>query len=173
MPQATTTHHPNHAAGPVDVHQATDWKAAAWAGLIAGLVFVMAEMLMVWLFLGQSPWGPPRMIAAMVLGKDVLPPPADFSMMATMVAMLIHLPISVVYGLVIGWLVHRFDMGLAVLIGLVVGVLAIYGINFYLVAPAVFPWFVEARHWVSLVAHALFGVVAAADPHLTALPSAS
>ena len=54
---------------------ATDWKAGAWAGLAAGAVFMMLEMGMVWMFLGQSPWGPPHMIAAMALGEDVLPPP--------------------------------------------------------------------------------------------------
>lgn len=29
--------------------------------------------------MGQSPWGPPRMIAAMALGTGILPPPAHFS----------------------------------------------------------------------------------------------
>ena len=29
------------------------------------------------------------------------------------------------------------------------------------VAPAMFPWFTEARKWVSMLAHALFGAVAA------------
>ncbi|MBA3597936.1 MAG: hypothetical protein H0W40_11250 [Methylibium sp.] len=144
------------------MHEITDWKAAVSAGVIAGVVFMMAEMMMVWLFMGQSPWGPPRMMAAMVLGKEVLPPPADFSLTAMMTAMAIHLPLSAVYGAIIGWLVHRFDMLAAVLIGMVFGIVALYVVNFYLIAPAMFPWFVEARNWVSLVAHAMFGIVAAA-----------
>lgn len=37
-----------------------DWKAAIWAGIIAGAVFMMLEMIMVPLSLGGSPWGPPR-----------------------------------------------------------------------------------------------------------------
>lgn len=41
------------------LHGVTDWRAGAWAGLIAGLVFMMLEMAMVWMFLGQSPWGHP------------------------------------------------------------------------------------------------------------------
>ena len=140
----------------------THWKAAVWSGVIAGLVFMMVEMTLVWLAMGTSPWAPPRMIAAMVLGKGVLPPPADFSLTAVMVAMMIHLPLSAVYGLIIGWLVHRFNMLKAVLIGMVFGLVAIFGVNFYLVAPALFPWFVDARNWIGVVSHTMFGAVAAA-----------
>jgi uncharacterized membrane protein YagU involved in acid resistance len=136
----------------------TDWSAAVWSGIIAGIVFMMAEMLMVMVFMGQSPWGPPRMIAAMVMGQDVLPPPATFDMGIMMTAMMIHFPLSIVYGLIVGWIVHRIGGTSAVLIGGVFG-LAIYFINFYLVAPALFPWFTEARNWVSLVAHLLYGLV--------------
>jgi hypothetical protein len=136
-----------------------DWSAAIWAGVIAGLVFVMAEMLLVWLVMGQSPWGPPRMIAAMVLGEGVLQPPADFSTSAVMTAMMIHLPLSAVYGAVIAGLIGRRSMGAALLIGMIAG-LVIYGVNFYLVAPAVFPWFIEARNWIGALTHAMFGLVA-------------
>lgn len=139
----------------------TDWKAAAWAGLIAGLVFVAAEMLLVWVAMGMSPWAPPRMIAAMLLGKDVLPPPADFSLGIVAVAVAIHLPLSVIYGLIVGWMVHRLEMGTALLAGAVFGLVAVYLVNFYLIAPAFFPWFTEARNWVSIVAHIAFGMVAA------------
>lgn len=95
----------------------TDWKAAAWSGLIAGIVFVIAEMMLVWAVMGMSPWAPPRMMAAILLGKDVLPPPADFSMTATAAAMAVHLPLSILYGLILGWIVHRLEMGTALLAG--------------------------------------------------------
>ncbi len=136
----------------------TDWSASMWAGIIAGLVFVVAEMLMVMLFLGQSPWGPPRMIAAILLGRDVLPPPADFNALITLVAMAIHFVLSIALGLVLGWIVHRLNGSSALLIGIAFG-LAIYFINFYLTAPAAFPWFTQAQNWVTLFAHALFGLV--------------
>jgi hypothetical protein len=139
-------------------HDRTNWKAAVWAALIAGLVFMMAEMIMVLTFLGQSPWGPPRMIAAMLMGQEVLPPPATFDGGVMMTAMMIHFPLSIVYGLVIGWIVHRLTGKYVTLIGAVFG-LAIYFINFYLVAPILFPWFTEAQNMVSLLAHFLYGVV--------------
>jgi uncharacterized membrane protein YagU involved in acid resistance len=151
----------NHAIfAPQDsLHGATDWKAGAWAGVIAGVVFMMLEMAMVWMFLGQSPWGPPHMIAAMVLGKDVLPPPetwAPFDLTIMMVAMVVHFALSIVYGLIGAWLVHRFDAMGALMVGAAFG-LAIYIVNFYLVAPVAFPWFEMARNWVSVFAHVMFG----------------
>ena len=63
--------------------------------------------------------------------------------------------------MIIGWLVHRFDLVKAVLIGAVFGLVAIYGVNFYLMVPAMFPWFVDAPNWIGGVAHAIFGMVAA------------
>lgn len=137
----------------------TDWSAAAWSGIIAGIVFVMMEMIMVMLVMGQSPWGPPRMMAAMILGKDVLPPPASFDFGVMVTAMMIHVPLSVIYGLIVGAIVHRLNGTNALIIGAVFG-LAIYFINFYLIAPAAFPWFTQAQNWISLISHMVFGLIA-------------
>lgn len=140
----------------------TDWGAAVGAGVIAGIAFMILEMLMVWAFLGQSPWAPPRMIAAMALGREVLPPPASFDWGVFTAAMLIHFALSIIYGLISGWIVHRAGNGNAILICGFLG-LAIYFINFFLIAPAAFPWFVEAQSWVSFVAHLVFGLVLGAS----------
>lgn len=152
----------------------TDWGAAVWAGIIAGIVFLMMEMLLVMIFMGESPWAPPRMIAAMALGQDVLPPPADFDLVILMTAMGIHFPLTIVYGLIAGWAVHRLNGASALLIGGLLG-LAIYLINFYLIAPAAFPWFVQAQNWISVVSHLVYGLVlgsayAALRKHKPALP---
>ncbi len=136
-----------------------NWMAGACAGVTAGVVFLIVEMLLVWLAMGMSPWAPPRMMAAILLGPSILPPPADFSLLAMATALAVHLPLSALYGLVIGWLVRRCDMGMAVLVGLVSG-LVIYGVNFYVIAPVMFPWFVEARNWIGVLGHAIFGMVA-------------
>lgn len=141
-------------------HDRTDWGAAAWSGVIAGIVFMLLEMLMVMLFMGQSPWAPPRMIAAMALGHDALPPPASFDLGIMMTAMMIHFAISIVYGLGIGAILHRLRGSSALLVGAILG-LAIYLINFYLIAPAAFPWFTKAHNWVTVTTHLIFGLVLA------------
>lgn len=134
-----------------------DSKAAVWAGLIAGLVFMMAEMLMVAMFLGGSGWGPPRMIAAIVLGREVLPPPATFDAVVFTVAMLIHFVLSILLGFVFAFITGRRGVGTAALVGALFG-LVVYAINFHGLT-VVFPWFAEARNWVSILAHLLFGIV--------------
>ena len=145
-----------------DIRPGIRWGAAASAGVVAGLVFMMMEMLLVWLAMGQSPWGPPRMIAAMAMGREVLPPPATFSVGIMMVAMIIHIMLSVVYGLIIGAIVHRMGGGAALATGAGFGLVALYLLNFHVVAPMMFPWFTEVQNWVSLLSHVVFGVVAAA-----------
>ena len=149
----------NHviAARPDGIHSQTHWWAGAFAGIIAGIVFMMLEMALV-MMQGMSPWGPPRMMAAMVMGQGVLPPPESFSMGIMMVAMLVHMMLSIVLGLIGAWIVHRFNWGWALAIGAVFGI-AIYIVNFYIVAPAMFPWFVMARNATSAFSHMMFGAV--------------
>lgn len=138
-----------------------DWKKALWAGIIAGLVFVMMEMMLVAMVQGMSPWAPPAMMAAMVLGPGILQQPPAFSMKIMMIAMMVHLPLSMMYGLVLGWIVHRLERRAALMAGAAFGLIAAYLVNFYLIAPMVFPWFTEARNWISVVSHVMFGVVLA------------
>lgn len=136
-----------------------DWRSATWAGIMSGAVFMMLEMIMVPLFLGGSPWGPPRMIAAIVLGQGVLPPPATFDFGILMAAMMVHFVLSIVFAIALAWLVSRVGKGMALLVGAGFG-LVLYLVNFYGFT-AVFPWFAEARNWVSVFAHIVFGFVAA------------
>ncbi len=150
------------------VVQPVRWKAAVSAGLIGGVVFMMLEMIMVPLFGGGSPWGPPRMIAAIMMGKGVLPPPATFDIGVLMAAMAVHFPFSVVFALILAWVIARFDMGLAVLIGAGFG-LILYLVNFYGLT-AIFPWFAMARNWITIFTHIMFGVTAAAAYKQLATP---
>lgn len=139
--------------------KALDWKAAIWAGIVAGAVFMMLEMLLVQFFGPMSMWAPPRMIAAMVMGEGVLPPPDSFDAMAFMVAMLIHFLLSVILALIFGWIISRWKMSLtaAAIVGTVFG-LVVYLVNFYGLT-AVFPWFADARGWIAIFSHAMFGLV--------------
>ncbi len=131
-------------------------KAGALAGLIAGAVFMMMEMGLV-AMAGDSPWGPPRMIAAIVMGEGVLPPPATFDLMILMAAMAVHFMLSIVIGVVFALVARRFGLVMAVVAGAVVG-LGLYVVNFYGFT-AIFPWFAMARNMISIVSHIAFGVV--------------
>jgi hypothetical protein len=136
-----------------------DWKAATWSGIIAGMVFLILEMIMVPVFGGGSPWGPPRMMAAIVLGEGVLPPPATFDVGIIMAAMGLHFVLSIVYAVIFALAVSRLSLGPALVLGGVGGLL-LYLVNFYGFT-ALFPWFAMARNWISIFGHAVFGLVAA------------
>ncbi len=151
--------------------QSLNWKAAIIAGLVAGLVFMMLEMVLVGTIGGQSPWGPPRMIAAMVMGKDVLPPPATFNMGIMMVAMMIHFLTSIILAAVLGWAISHWRMNLmtSLIVGTIFG-LVVYFVDFYLMT-AVFPWFAMARGGIAIFAHAMFGLVLGGTYYAIAKPS--
>lgn len=140
--------------GPV-VH----WRATVLAGLISGTVFLMFEMPAVALFLGMSPWAPPRMMAAIVLGQGVLPPPETFDFGIVMTAMMLHFALAVAYTYIIALIVQNRSTGVAAGVGAIVG-LVLYLINFYGFT-SIFPWFAMARNSVSVAGHVLFGAVAA------------
>jgi uncharacterized membrane protein YagU involved in acid resistance len=137
-------------------------KAGALAGVIAGAVFMMMEMGLVALS-GGSPWAPPRMIAAIVMGEGVLPPPASFDLMILMVAMVVHFMLSIVIGVGFAFIAGRFGLLMAVGVGAVVG-LALYVVNFYGMT-AFFPWFAMARNTISIVSHIVFGLVLGLSYH--------
>lgn len=145
-----------------------DFKAAVWAAIVAGVVFMMLEMVLVATMGGGSLWGPPRMIGAMVLGKDVLPPPATFDAGVMMTAMIVHFVLSIVYGTFVGWAISRWRLGLgaSIALGLAFG-LILYLVNFYGFT-AIWPWFAMARNWISVFAHLMYGLVLAWTYHAMA-----
>ena len=134
-----------------------DYKAVLLAALIAGIVFMMLEMVLVATIGGGSPWGPPRMIAAMVMGKGVLPPPATFELITMLVAMMVHFTTSIVYAAILGWIIssRNLGLGMSLIVGTLFGLL-LYLVNFY-VFTSVWPWFAMARGMISVFAHAAYG----------------
>ncbi len=138
-----------------------DWSAAIWAGVIAGIVFMMMEMLLMPMFgFAPSMWAPPRMIAAIGLGKDVLPPPASFDLMVVMVAMVIHFMTSMLFAIVVAFVIRNLGMGAAIAVG-VVAALLLYGFVFYIMTAGPWPWFAMARNWVNILTHIVFGAIVA------------
>ncbi len=136
----------------------SSWRASFWAGIIAGAVFLVGEMALA-PAVGASPWAPARMIAAIVAGRGVLPPPATFHLGIVLLALVIHFILSVVYALLLSPLVAGVGRRAAAVVGTLYG-LVLYLVNFYGFT-ALFPWFAMARNWVSVVMHLVFGAAAA------------
>ena len=103
------------------------------------------------------------MIAAIVLGRDALQS-TDFSLEVVSVALVTHYVLGIGLGLVLAAIIvpFRFDssIGMVLLTGAVFGVL-IYLFNFYGMV-RFFSWFAEIRGWTTMIAHVIFGMVAAA-----------
>lgn len=135
-----------------------NWSAAARAGLVGGAAFLALDMVLVPLFSGGGS-EPLRLIAAIVLGEKVLSPSATMSASVVLVALLVHMVLSTLYGLTISLIVHRTGIATASLLGSIAG-LGLYVLNFY-VFTSVFPWFATERTWVTVLVHLVFGFVVA------------
>ncbi len=142
---------------------AIKWKAAIWAGIAAGVVSTLAQVLLWASFTDAFPsalFRDSRLAAAILMGRDVLPPPASFDLSIMLIAACVHFTLSVVYGVMLAIMISRAAMGITVLIGAGFGA-ALYVVNLYGFT-AIFPWFAEVRDWITLAAHVVFGVTAAA-----------
>lgn len=96
------------------------WSGAIWASVVAGLVFAALEMLLAWAVHGQSPWAPLHMIGAIGLGQSALTPDT-FDLKVVSVAVVIHMVLAIIYGVILAFLVNRLDTGWAVVAGSVYG----------------------------------------------------
>lgn len=142
----------------IRLRQVMDWRAAVFAGLIAGAIFLVSLLIIYPVATGGSPWILLRMIAAVVLGQGALTPINAPSGSVAVVAVLLHFVLSLLYTLIVAFVVHRWGVLLAVLVGGLIG-LAIYLINVFTFT-IFFDWFTLAREWPFLVVHILFGAVA-------------
>lgn len=154
----------------IEKTKTTFGRAAIIAGLAGGAVFLALEMILVPLFTEDNAWFPVRMIASLIMGKDVLLSallygittpgvPAIYNIGVLAIALVLHFTIAVVFSVAIGALCRGRNMGMALGIGAACG-LAIYLINFYGFT-GIFPWFEMGRNIVGIVAHLAFGVVTA------------
>ncbi len=139
------------------MRQVVDWRAAIWAGIIAGIVFLLVNMILTDAYLG-SPWVIVRLAASILMGTKVLPPPATFDAAIFSVALLVHLPLSIIFASLIAMVLHRWGMIVGILGGALFG-LAFYFINFYTFS-AIFPWFFPLRGWMMAFSHLAFGALA-------------
>jgi hypothetical protein len=127
-------------------------------GMVAGVVFALFEMLAAWA-MGDGFWMPLRMIGAIVLGEEALQ--ASYSLAgAAVTGALVHTALSGLFGAAFGLLLAAVP-GLGAGRGVLVAAASLYGlalwiVNFYVIAPVAFEWFQDADPVVQFVAHTLF-----------------
>ena len=141
-----------------NMHQVMDWRAAVWAGLIAGTAALLVLLVAYPLATGGTPWTPLRFVAGILLGSAVLPPPTTFNAGAAVTGVAIHLVLSVVYTIVLALIIHRWG----IIIGFVSGALfgaALFLINLFALTEF-FEWFYPLRSWSFLILHVFFGALA-------------
>jgi hypothetical protein len=131
-------------------------------GLAASVTSTLAQLLLWALFEPRGAldllWRDTRLAAAILLGPHVLPPSTSSAAAAFAAASLVHLLLSLGFALAIAWLLPRLKLPAWLgggLMGLLLYLGALHGATIFL------PWFEEARGWITVLAHAVFGMTAA------------
>ncbi len=132
-------------------------EGVGW-GLLAGLLFAIVEMIGA-AAMGASALSPWRAFASTVLGQRALeqtPPGTTF-----IVGVVAHFVLSAIYGLVYAFanrLVSdetRRSYGREAALGLLFGI-ALYVVNFQVIARLVYPWFRNAPQLWQFILHTVF-----------------
>ncbi|WP_306717141.1 sodium:proline symporter [Burkholderia dolosa] len=105
-----------------------------------------------------------RLTAAIVMGRRVLDSAGGFDPLIMGVATLVHALLSVAYAALLTTMTRGRSFAPALLAGAAFGVV-LYGVNLYAFT-SIFPWFVPVRGAVTLIAHLVFGITAAAVHHI-------
>lgn len=142
-----------------------------WAAFGAAVGSTVIELLL-WSIAGDDAirnlFRDARLTAAIVMGRSVLGPSAGFDPIVMGVATLVHAALSLVYAAVLAKVVRNMSLGAALLAGGAFG-LILYGVNLHAFT-AIFPWFIPVRGAITLLAHLVFGVTAAAVYHVVGRP---
>jgi hypothetical protein len=134
-------------------------QALLIATVVAATMSTLVQVLLWWLFTPDW-WAllmrDSRLAAALLLGPAVLPPPSTFDTAVMLVATGAHGGLSLLFTAVLARFVEGRPPATAMLLGTLFG-LALYGATMH-VATLLFPWFVQARGWITVAAHVAFGV---------------
>ena len=123
----------------------TGWwiKHGIIGGIIGAIGMMMAEMIIA-AILGMDAFQPPRMIAGMVLGQRAMEPSTPTTTAAP-IGMLVHMLLSIIFGLIFAWIVSAVPAlrsTAAVIVAASFYGLLLWLINFYVIAPpAGWVWF--------------------------------
>ncbi|KVC80640.1 hypothetical protein [Burkholderia ubonensis] len=147
--------HSHHYARRIPV-----WRAAVIGGCVAGAVFLVIQVVAA-AIIGHDAWAPLRMIAAIYFGDDALAPSATVEVGILLAALGVHFALSIVFALILAVIIACFSLdssvGMASVTGAVFGVL-LYVVNYYGMTQ-LFPWFADARGWMSALDHIVFGLI--------------
>jgi hypothetical protein len=139
-----------------------DFAAAAVAGFGAGGVLMLLEVCFVAATNSTAPWQTTRMVAALMMGTDVLDA-VGYSPGVVAAALLVHYLLGTAFGVVLAAIIAPFRLDSSTAMALSAG--ALFGVLLYafdfLVLAATFPWFAPLRGWPTLAAHVVFGMTAA------------
>lgn len=135
--------------------------AGVIAGVVAGVAYLAAQVTLTAAAPTGSASAPLQRIAAILMGPNAAPPPSEFNFTVLGMAIIIHFALAMVFGRLVSALVWRQAAPRALGVGILTGI-ALYALNFELIAPWTFPWFEQSLTLVTLADHALFGLVAAA-----------
>jgi len=135
------------------------YGAGAKAGLYAGIIFAIAEMILN-VFMGKSFFGPLRLIGSMILGAEALNPRYSLAVSAV-TGMAWHLLLSVAFGLVfilsLSIIKQRSASPAATVSYATVFGFLLWIVNFRIIAPAFWPQFQNVNaFWNGFVAHTFF-----------------
>lgn len=139
------------------MRQLVDWSSAIWAGVIGGTVFLVVNLLLSPILVGGNAWVQIRLVASILMGPEILAPPATFDAGALVAALVCHYALSVVFALVVAYVLHRWGLIVGIVGGALLG-LFLYAINFYTVT-YFFPQFFAMRGGAMLLSHLFFGAV--------------
>lgn len=144
------------------VRRLPDWTAAVVAGLAAGALLMVLELLWAAFVAGDSPWRMSHRVAAIVGGRAMLEG-ADFGVAVVGTALVVHYLLGVGFAVALALVVapYRLDSsaGLVAASGALFGAV-LYLVNFYVMVE-LFPWFAPLRGLPTLLLHLLFGISAA------------
>jgi hypothetical protein len=127
-------------------------------GVVAGMVFGLIEVVGTGM-MGDSPLMPIRMFASVVLGEGAMTSPNIGSV--AIVGVVAHVVLSAIFGLMYGVfaantsLRTQTDWSRQAFLGLMFGV-ALWFVNFQVIARFLYPWFLEVPQFGSMVMHAMF-----------------
>ncbi|HEY1092515.1 MAG TPA: hypothetical protein VGE47_15575 [Burkholderiaceae bacterium] len=139
-----------------------DWASALVAGLVAGAVLMVLDLLWTSVMASGATWRSSHLVAAIVLGPETATG-SGFSLGVVATALITHYLLGIVFACVLAYIVAGFHYERSGPMIETIG--AAFGVGVYLISmygwALVFPWIAELRGWGTFIGHIAFGLVAA------------